>query len=214
MKLQNAKEFFEAPPKGRYKLKIMAAEAKLSQKGSPMIALTLEVRSDLNGNTDFAGSQVFDYLITDESFKGAGMAKIKLRGLGVDVEKEQSDEAVVGQLLGREIYADLDVEQGKDKEGKLKWQVDGKTGKQVPLNNNRVIAYFTAPAVAVGATAAVGTPPALGATTAAPAMPKGGFPGFPGAVPNPAAGMATPPFAVPAPTKPEPKADEPAPTAG
>lgn len=178
MKLKNAQETFEAAPKGRYKMKITAAEAKLSAKGSPMIALVVEIREG-----DHAGKQAFDYLITDESFKGAGMAKLKLRGLGIDVDTEQTDEAVCGQLLGREVYADLDVEQAQDKQQKLKWQINPATGQQIPLMNNRVLAYFTAPPTAATATPTTGAAAPAGAT--APAGPrKAAFPGFPGAVPK------------------------------
>jgi len=223
MRLGTAKEFYEAAPKGRYKMKIIAAECKLSQKSNaPMIAITLEIRSDLNGNVDHAGDQVFDYLLTDESFKGAGMGKAKLRGLGVDVDREQSDEEVCGQLLGREVIADLVIEQRRDKNNNLQWQVDAKTGKQIPLDSNKAIAYFTQAvsgasmslvakdvgALPAGITVPAGVAP-VNLQSGAP--PVTGFPGFPGAAPNPAAGgVAIPPFAgVQAPVK-EEKKDPPA----
>src|SRR5512136_792458 len=101
MKLKNAVEIFEAAPKGRYKVKVVAAETQVSKKGAPMIKLSVEIREG-----DHAGKGAFDYLITDDSFKGAGMAKQKLRGLGVDVDRDQTDDEVCGQLLGREVYAD------------------------------------------------------------------------------------------------------------
>lgn len=182
MKLRNAVEMYEAAPKGRYKVKIVAAETQISAKGSPMIKLSVEIREG-----DHAGKSCFDYMITDDSFKGAGMAKIKLRGLGVDVDNEQTDEAVCGQLLGREVMADLDVEQAQTKEKQPKFQIHPVTGLQVPMMNNRVLAYHTAPVGAPAATAAV-MPPRGGvrppAFDAAPAAT--GFPGFPGAVAKPA----------------------------
>jgi len=217
MKLQNAVEMYEAAPKGRYKCKITAAETQISAKGSPMIKLSVEIREG-----DHAGKSSFDYLITDDSFKGAGMAKIKLRGLGVDVDAEQSDEAVCGQLLGREVFADLDQEQAQTKEKTLKFQTHPKTGQQVPIMNNRVVAYHTAAVDTTRAPVpndvmpprggvrppAFNTPP--GTVQAAPPV-AAAFPGFPGAVAKPAAHAAPaaapevkyaqPPFAgVPAPT--------------
>jgi hypothetical protein len=120
MFLRNTSENFVVPPIGRYKAKITAAEGTVTGNssktpGAPMIKITGEIREPI----EYASAQFYDNFLTDEriSARGAGIAKKKLRGLGVNVdsEVEVSDQQIVAHLLGLECWVDLDHEQIKDK---------------------------------------------------------------------------------------------------
>lgn len=145
MKLANANENYIVPPIGRYKAKIMASEATAAKSsGAPMIKITGEVREP----AEYAGAQFFDNMITDESFKGSGFGKKKLRGLGVNVDSqvEIPDSQIAAQLLGLEVYVDLDHEQIMDDDGTgnyTKPRFNMENGKQVPANKLVPKGYYT-----------------------------------------------------------------------
>jgi hypothetical protein len=158
MKLANAKEFIAAAPKGRYPVKITSAEATTSKAGASMIKVQAEIREG-----EYAGRVFWDYFITDGDVKGAGMAKKKLRGLGIDVEAEQDDADVCEQLLGREAFADLDVEEAKEKDGvTTKRDANGE-----PYYNNKAVGYATTSVGGTGASAQAAAKP-NGATATGP----------------------------------------------
>lgn len=185
MKLNNAKEFFEAAPKGRYKVRLVSVTCENSKKtGASMLKLVAEI---IEG--EHQGKQVFDYAITVEEWngekvKGAGMGKGKLRQLGVNVDSdvEIPDDQIAAQLLNIECFAELDVEPAMQQDGKTpKTVFDPATQKTVPQMNNKVVAYFTAPITA--------QQPAIPAKAASPAQ----YASMPGAAaPAPAAPAAPP----------------------
>lgn len=147
MKLANANENYIVPPIGRYKSKIVAAEATTAKSsGAPMIKITGEIREP----QEYAGAQFFDNMITDESFKGSGFGKKKLRGLGVPVDSAQEipDSQIAAGLLGLEVYVDVDHEQIMDESvsgsgdyNKPRTQMEN--GRQVPAMKLVPKGYYT-----------------------------------------------------------------------
>jgi|CXWL01.1.fsa_nt_gi hypothetical protein len=144
MKLKNAKEFFELAPEGRHRIKIVETEAKTASSGAPMIAITVEIRE----GSEFDGQQSYDNMITSEEYKGAGFGKRKLRGLGIDVEREVADEQIATELLGRELWANFTHEQMMDKNPATgKYDIGkfyaGKNGEKLPSMKLVPTDYFT-----------------------------------------------------------------------
>jgi hypothetical protein len=145
MKLADAPDVgdFQAAPAGKYRLTCTSAEEKISKAGAPMIALVWAITDG-----EHAGKPVWDYIITDSSFKGAAFGKKKLTELGIDCSVDCSDADLCGQFLNMEVGAVLGVEQAKDASGTPKWTADASTGKQKPQTNNKVVTYTTEGAVA------------------------------------------------------------------
>lgn len=190
MKLKDQDESgdFVIPPIGRYPFKVIASEAKTSairnegtpdQKGgSPMITITGEIRDE-----NYAGAQFFDNMITDESFKGAGHGKKKLRGLGVNVDSEVEipDEQIAADLLDHEGFVDIEHEPMMGKDGNGQYAVPQfklVDGKSVPKVKLVAKAYYSAD-LAVAQAAAGSTLPAPTAPTTQQAAPQGAPAGFP-----------------------------------
>jgi len=131
MKLQNAKDGYSPAPKAKYKVRLTAVEATSAKSsGAPMITWTGEITAP----EEHAGKQFFDNAITDENFKGAGFGKKKLQGLGVNVNVEADDAAIAQQLLGLEVYADLEVVPQQEADATGKW-VDKYVNGQKALKN-------------------------------------------------------------------------------
>lgn len=104
--MRSAQEFIQVAPKGRYPSIITKAEAKLSNKGDPQLALIVEIAEG-----EYAGDQAYDYIGTDGNAKGAGIySKPKLRSLGVDVETDNEipDAVIAQQLQGIRVMVDYD----------------------------------------------------------------------------------------------------------
>lgn len=144
MKLKNAKEFFELAPEGRHRIKIVETEAKTASSGAPMISIVVELRE----GGEYDGQQAYDNMITSEEFKGAGFGKRKLRGLGIDVEREVADEQIATELLGRELWANFTHEPMMDKNpatGKydIAKTYAGKNGERLPSMKLVPTDYFT-----------------------------------------------------------------------
>jgi len=146
--MKGAKEYFEAAPKGRYRVKITKAEATFSKKSNaPMIALTAEIRDE----GEHVGKQIDDWMITDGTFKGGGIGKRKLRGLGLPVDTDQviEDSQIVSYLIGLECYADLDTDQmmGESVAGSKVYDrpltvIDPTTGQTLPRLKNTIENYY------------------------------------------------------------------------
>lgn len=116
--MKSAKEYFQAPPPGRYKARIELAEADLAKKSG---ATMLRLEGIITEPPEHAGAVWRDYIITDGYAKGGGLGKVKLRGLGVDVstDDEIPDEEIARSLLGRELWIEFDNEplMGQDANG-------------------------------------------------------------------------------------------------
>ncbi len=157
MKLKNAQEFADAVPAGRYPAQITQAEATISSGGSPMIKLTGALTEG-----EYAGRTFYDNMITDDAFKGAGIGKRKLRGLGigeVDADVEIADVEICQRLLGLNCLVDLVQEQMMEKDANGKY-TKGKTaldanGALVKVMKNVPNAYYTTSVGAVAAQAPV-----------------------------------------------------------
>lgn len=117
MKLNDVEErgltdFSKLPPQGVWhKATITVAEAKVSSKGSPMIAVQSTLMAE-----GYEGYTLFDNFLTDGSTKGGGFGKKKLVGCGIDCSQERPDEEVAGELLGKEIFVKVRHEVQKDED--------------------------------------------------------------------------------------------------
>lgn len=148
MKLWNAKEGSDAVPPGRYKAKCTAAEAVISKStaASPMISFTGEI---IEG--EHAGKVFYDNMITDQDFKGSGIGKKKLRGLGIEVDRpnvEIPDEQLAQMLLNRVFLVDLGDEDSMEETVKGSGNFDKPrmtmvNGVQVRQKKNVVKGYDT-----------------------------------------------------------------------
>lgn len=143
--MASAKEYFTAPPPGRYLCKIVACTDGVSKAGNTMLTLELEVREP----KEHAGATARDYIITDGGSKGGGMGKTKLRGLGVPVDSDNDvpDSVIANNLLGLELFVELGNEQqmGKDANGDYtvpQTAFDDQLQKLVPINKSIVKGYF------------------------------------------------------------------------
>jgi hypothetical protein len=132
---------FASIPAGRYPAIITATSQWTSKEkedgtgGRPGIKLTLEVREG-----DYTGRKLFDQFLTDPNFFG----KVKLRGLGIDVDGEDiPDEQLCNDLLGREVFVDVLTEVAKTYVGgklETKYTLDDQ-GRQVAEKKNTVKGY-------------------------------------------------------------------------
>lgn len=144
--MAEAKEFWQAPPEGKYPSTITEVEAKLSGKGSTMLALTLQIDEP----EQYRGETAYDYIITDGSAKGGGMGKAKLRGLGVNVDApnmEIPDEALAAQLRGQKVLVTYgnEPQMTQQFEGgpydKIRTAINPATGEEVTINKLVVKGY-------------------------------------------------------------------------
>lgn len=110
----------------------------------------LKLDGEIVDPKEHAGATFSDYLITDGSAKGAGMAKKKLRGLGinVDTDEEIPDSLIAQQILGLQIWVEVGNEpqmsesvKGSgvyDKENRV---FDANLNKEVTIQKLTVQAY-------------------------------------------------------------------------
>ncbi len=147
--MTQATENLNAPPPGRRLSTITAAEATSSQKtGASMLVLSVEIAD----GSPFNGLGATDYLITDGTAKGAGMARKKMRAIGtplinqaIDTDAEIPDAAIAQELVGLQLFVDYGNEQMKSKDAAGEYTVPMTTtddkGKVVPLNKLTVVGY-------------------------------------------------------------------------
>lgn len=135
---------FQAVPKGRYLAKVSGTEAKISEKGKPMIVLCGEI---IDG--PHAGRKFWDWIITGRApgaptnvEDGTGFGMKKMRTLGVDTSRPVPDEVICAELQDRQFAVELDVEPQTDKNGKIKTELDA-NGRIVALTRNTVVGYDT-----------------------------------------------------------------------
>ena len=143
--MASAREYFQAPPEGRYRSKITLASAEFSKAGAAMLHLEGHVIEP----SQYAGSLWRDYIITDGGAKGGGMGKTKLRGLGIDVstDAETPDEKLAQDLLGRELWIEYGNEPLMSKDANGDYTIpqtvfDEQLQKTITLNKLVVKAYF------------------------------------------------------------------------
>lgn len=148
--MSQANEINQAPIPGKRMSTCVAQATGVSSKGAPMITLTWQIDQGQDG----AGIQCDDYLITDGSSKGAGMARRKMRSLLVgtpwertlDTDEEIADEAIASYLLGKKMMVEYGNEprMTRSTEGgpydKPMTTTDN-TGKLVSLNKLNVQGY-------------------------------------------------------------------------
>jgi len=104
--MKSAQEFIQTAPPGRYPSICISAEATLTKKGNPQLALIWEIAEGPH-----TGDQAYDYIGTDGSAKGAGIySKPKLRALGIDVETDNEipDAVLAQQIQGMRCMVDYD----------------------------------------------------------------------------------------------------------
>lgn len=197
---------FRTAPRGRYPLRVIAAEAgTTSKKQLSQVALRLTIEGH---SEECDGVSVFENLITEG--KAAPYTKTKLRQLGIDLDANPNitDEEIADELVGKLVFGDLSLEVAKKTDevtNKIvtKFVLD-EDGNEVPAKQNRVIAFYAIDTG--GATQSIAeedgdgaeeeAPPAKPAKTSKPAKsatpPKGGqqqFASFPpGGAPPPWAG--------------------------
>ena len=147
--MTQATENLNAPPPGRRLSIITAAEATTSQKsGASMLHLSLAIAD----GSPFNGLESNDYLITDGTAKGAGMARKKMRAIGtplinqaIDSDAEIPDSAIAQELVGLQLFVDYGNEQMKSKDESGEYTIPMTTtdahGKLVPLNKLTVVGY-------------------------------------------------------------------------
>ncbi|MFZ2152035.1 MAG: hypothetical protein WAV09_02940 [Minisyncoccia bacterium] len=103
-------DYYIPPTEGPHPGTVIAAEAQLSkQKQNTQIHVSIQL--------DDVNEVIEDYLITDGTAKGAGMSKVKLRGLGVDVtsDAEVADEVVAANMIGRKVIVEVEHENAQRK---------------------------------------------------------------------------------------------------
>lgn len=153
--MTQATENLNAPPPGRFLSTIIAATAETSKSGNSMLHLIVAI-SD-GGKYD--GMQAHDYLITDGTAKGAGLAKKKMRGLdtnlirqAIDTDMEIPDSAIAQELVGLQLFVDYGNEPMNSKDANGEYTVPMTTtdeqGRVVPLNKLTVKGYSRSGGVA------------------------------------------------------------------
>lgn len=191
--MSKAQESLQAPPPGWRLSVITEAVAGVSKKsGASMLTLTVEI--DEGGEYD--GLSANDYLITDGSAKGAGIAKKKLRGIAtpmalqaLDTDAEIPDHVLAQEMVGVKLFVLFGNEQMMGKANKDDpsapydtplTTVDA-TGKTVPLNKLTVQNYSRSAPPALAGQANIGQvapPPAPAQFVPQQAVPMQGQPVF------------------------------------
>lgn len=148
MKLNDVEErgltdFSKLPPQGVWhKGTISVAEAKISSKGSAMIAVQTTLMAE-----GYEGYTLFDNFLTDGSTKGGGFGKKKLMGCGIDCSVEKPDEEVAAELLGKEVFVKVrhEIQKDEDPPGSGKYtkiRMDtNEKGEQVPVKKAVPLEY-------------------------------------------------------------------------
>lgn len=192
--MSKAQESLQAPPPGWRLSVITEAVAGVSKKsGASMLTLTTEIAE----GGEFDGISANDYLITDGSAKGAGIAKKKLRGIAtplvlqaLDTDAEIPDHVLAQEMVGVKLFVLYGNEQMMGKANKDDpnapydtplTTTDATTGKTVPLNKLTVQNYSrSAPPAAAGQTniGQVAPPPAPAQFVPQQAVPTQGQPVF------------------------------------
>ncbi len=139
---------FNWAPVGRYPLRIHEATAtrSKSENASSMLKLKLVIEGSQGGLLD--GISVFDNAITEKGKPGAGFGVKKLRGLGVNVDSEVPIplSQIAQSLIGKVVFADLDIEPSLGKDPTTgEYNVAMTTirdGKQVQVMKNKIVAYY------------------------------------------------------------------------
>lgn len=149
--MNQAQEFFQAPPPGRYESVIREVACEVSKSsGASMLHLTLEVVAP----EEYRGTQAHDYLITDGMAKGAGFGKQKLRAIGVpsaiaalDTDAEVPDSVIADEMRGLNLIVEYGNEAMKTQssEGgpydKTMTVLDPRTNKEIVLTKLTVKGY-------------------------------------------------------------------------
>jgi hypothetical protein len=154
--MSQAQESLQAPPPGWRLSTIVDGEATSSKKsGASMLHLTTRITD----GSEFDGVEADDYLITDGSAKGAGIAKKKLRGINtplvsqaLDTDMEVPDAALVQEMVGLQLFVLYGNEQRMGRHPDRQQDpsapydtalttADPQTGKPVPLMKATVQGY-------------------------------------------------------------------------
>jgi hypothetical protein len=96
-------------PAGKYIGKIVEAEARISKRGSPMIAGQFEICEG-----SFAKARVPFFAITEVGNPGAEMGRRLLKSLDIDVSMDFDDAKVAKALVGREAMAGISMRESPD----------------------------------------------------------------------------------------------------
>lgn len=128
-------DFSKLPPAGVWlPASISGGEAGTAKgSGNPVIRLQLTLNAE-----GFEGFTIYENgIVTAKEAKGAGFAVKKLIGLGVDTSQEKDDQAIVDDLLGKEVFVKLRHEVVKDEDPpgsgkytKIRVDEDGKPVKR------------------------------------------------------------------------------------
>lgn len=97
---------FTPHPKGKYRMRVVNAEEKVSSKGNDMIEITLRA---LDKNGEEYGCRVFDYLTANWKLDSFLDAANMFPGEGQELEINADE------LIGKELTAQLAIE--KDNKG-------------------------------------------------------------------------------------------------
>lgn len=120
---------------------ISTAEAAIAGSGSSMI----KAQVTLTGG-GHEGYTIYHNFMTDPANGGAPFSKKQLMGCGVDAGKEQPDEEVAGQLLGKDVFVQVRHEVIKEKDEatqkytKIRYYQD-ENGKDVPAKKAVAVGF-------------------------------------------------------------------------
>ena len=116
MKSAKESERLQAPPPGRYLLRVESTSATTATTSGRSM---LKIGGSIVQPEEFAGRKWFDNIITDattlldangkETTGGGGFGKVKLRGLGIDVDAtddERPDQEIADAILGLSVWVD------------------------------------------------------------------------------------------------------------
>lgn len=124
-------DYSKPPPQGAWlPATVSSAETKVSGSGNDMISIQLALTTE-----GFEGYSLYDNLLTSPTSKGAGFAKKKLTGLGVDTSKETPDQEVADSLVGKDVFVKVRHEVIKDKDASGNYTV---TRTEPDANGNPV----------------------------------------------------------------------------
>ena len=125
MKLNNATEFTGPASEGWHPAELsaetgFAKTATVAATGAKVsdTAPKLKLTITLTGGDD-RGKVIYDDLLTDDTYKGSGIARAKLRDLGikeVDQDMEVPDAKLASDLTGRRVFVNLGLQQLTDKD--------------------------------------------------------------------------------------------------
>lgn len=110
---RDLQDFSKVPPAGVWlPASISGGEATTAKSGNPVIKLQFTLTAE-----GFEGFTIYENgIVTSREAKGAGFAVKKLIGLGVDTSQEKDDQAIVDDLLGKDVFIKLRHEVMKDED--------------------------------------------------------------------------------------------------